>query len=74
MRARYQTNPRIAIFGMALSLGLIFGAHQVNGTPAERDEAVEVEVEVDAASRTEARVTVEPAARDVTPVVDQRTC
>lgn len=34
MRARYQTNPKIAAFGLILSLGLILGAQEAQRRPA----------------------------------------
>ena len=33
MRARYQTNPKIAAFGLILSLGLILGAQEAESRP-----------------------------------------
>lgn len=57
MRARYQTNPKIAAFGLILSLGLILGAQEAEKRPAAEVEAVEHSqvLEVEPAS-TEVRV------------------
>ncbi|MGI9628324.1 MAG: hypothetical protein ACR2QM_15935 [Longimicrobiales bacterium] len=48
MRARYQSKPRVAAFGIMLSLGLIFGANEYMQAEqvAERDEATRTELEV----------------------------
>lgn len=70
MRARYQSNPRVAILGMALSLGLIFGAQELAGVWNGPEQAVEVEVE----AAGSAVLSVEPASRPVVEPVDQRTC
>ena len=43
MRTRYQTNPKIAVFGMILSLGLIFGAQEVMSATKTTQESEEHE-------------------------------
>ncbi|NNM33115.1 MAG: hypothetical protein HKO53_08615 [Gemmatimonadetes bacterium] len=50
MRARYQTNPKIAAFGLILSLALILGAQEAESRPpasvdhpAEQVPAIDVE-------------------------------
>jgi len=41
MRARYQTNPKVAAFGLILSLGLILGGQQAEKRPAADANAVD---------------------------------
>ena len=72
MRARYQSNPRVAILGMALSLGLIFGSQELAGGWSAPEPAVEAEIE--AAGSAAPALSVEPASRAVAQPVDQRTC
>ena len=39
MRARYQTNPKVAAFGLIVSLGLILGGQEADRRPVEDDAA-----------------------------------
>ncbi len=41
MRARYQTNPKVAAFGLILSLGLILGGQEAEKRPVADADAVE---------------------------------
>ena len=43
MRIRYQTNPKVALFGLAVSLGLIFGAQELTGVHAAQKVQADVE-------------------------------
>jgi hypothetical protein len=57
---------------MALSLGLIFGAHEVAGVGSGTESVTDVDVE--AAGAAAPVLTVEPASRAVADRPDQRTC
>lgn len=67
MRVRYQTNPKIALLGILVSLGMIYGAQEAQSVLAARN----VEAKIKAAGEV---VSVESATtlRDIP--LDQQTC
>ena len=67
MRIRYQTNPKVALLGLALSLGLIFGAQEFNSALAAHEARADIEAVGDV-------IKIEPVKAVVDASLDQRTC